>query len=209
MNLAEGGRYLKVARQTFHRWARGYPHGGPLLHVLTSGESRPVTFISLAEAHVLDALRDAGVRPQKIRPALDRLQNEFGQEYVLVARELATDGIDVLWDFAKTEAGRELIAGDTGQQVMREIVQDQMSYITWAPDGFPQGLELRNWLPSKVIVDVGRAFGQPVFAGTNVRVVDVAGLMRAGETAETTAEEFGLDIGDVRTAARILLGRAA
>ena len=39
--------------------------------------------------------------------------------------------------------------------------------------------------------------------------VDVAAMMKAGESAETVAEEFGISIGDARTAARILLGRAA
>jgi uncharacterized protein (DUF433 family) len=210
LNLAEAGRYLRIARQTFHRWARGYERGEPLIHVRpTSAEGLPVTFIALAEAHVLDALREAGVRPQKIRPALEQLKEEFGRDYVLVARELATDGVEVLWDFSKTEAGRELIAGDTGQVVIREIVEDYMSYIAWDADGYPLELELRHWLPSKVTVDVRRSFGQPIFAGTGVRVADVAGMMKAGENAETVAEEFGLEIGDVRTAARILLGRAA
>ena len=210
LNLAEAGRYLRIARQTFHRWARGYERGEPLIHVRpTFAEGLPVTFIALAEAHVLDALREAGVRPQKIRPALEQLKEEFGRDYVLVARELATDGVEVLWDFSKTEAGRELIAGDTGQVVIREIVEDYMSYIAWDADGYPLELELRHWLPSKVTVDVRRSFGQPIFAGTGVRVADVAGMMKAGENAETVAEEFGLEIGDVRTAARILLGRAA
>jgi len=210
LNLAEAGRYLRIARQTFHRWARGYERGEPLIHVRpTSAEGLPVTFIALAEAHVLDALREAGVRPQKIRPALEQLKEEFGRDYVLVARELATDGVEVLWDFSKTEAGRELIAGDTGQVVIREIVEDYISYIAWDADGYPLELELRHWLPSKVTVDVRRSFGQPIFAGTGVRVADVAGMMKAGENAETVAEEFGLEIGDVRTAARILLGRAA
>ena len=210
MNLAEAGRYLHVPRQTFHRWARGYERGEPLLHVRpTSAEGLPVTFIALAEAHVLDALREAGVRPQKIRPALDKLKEQFGREYVLAARELATDGVDVLWDFSRTEAGRELIADHTGQGVIREIVQDYMSYIAWDDDGYPVELELRHWLPSKVTVNVRRSFGQPVFAGTGVRVADVAGMVKVGETAETVAEEFGLSVGDVRTSARILLGRAA
>jgi uncharacterized protein (DUF433 family) len=169
----------------------------------------PVTFITLAEAHVLEALREAGVRPQKIRPALDRLKKLFGREYVLAAQELATDGIDVLWDFSRTEAGRELIAGDTGQGVIREIVQDHMAYIAWDDSGYPVELELRHWLPSKVTVDVHRAFGQPIFEGSGARVVDVAGMMKAGESAETVAEEFGISVADARTAARILLGRAA
>jgi uncharacterized protein (DUF433 family) len=84
-----------------------------------------------------------------------------------------------------------------------------MSYIVWDNEGYPQELELRHWLPSKVTVDVRRSFGQPIFAGAGVRVADVAGMMKAGENAEAVAEEFGLDVHDVRTAARILLGRAA
>ncbi len=209
LNLAQAGRYLRVPQQTFHRWARGYERGGALLHVRSpQSEGLPVTFIALAEAYVLNALRDAGVRPAKIRPALDVLKREFG-EYVLVAKELATDGISVLWDFSQTEAGRELIDGRTGQQIIREIVKDYMTYVGWNRDGFPQDLELRQWAPSKVIVDVRRSFGQPIFAGTGVRVADVAGMVKAGETAEDVADEFGIEVGDVRTAARILLGSAA
>jgi hypothetical protein len=34
-------------------------------------------------------------------------------------------------------------------------------------------------------------------------------MMKAGESAETVAEEFGISVADARTAARILLGRAA
>src|SRR5262245_18679360 len=158
LNLAEAGRYLRVPRQTFHRWARGYERGKPLLHILAPSTVRlPVTFIALAEAHVLDALRDAGVRPQKIRPALEALHREFGRDYVLVAPELATDGIDVLWDCGKTRAGTGLIAGGTGQHVIREIVEDQMSYIGWDGHGYPRELQLREWLPAKVIVNVRRS----------------------------------------------------
>jgi uncharacterized protein (DUF433 family) len=209
MNLADAGRYLHVPRQTFHRWARGYERGEPLIHVRPATDGLPVTFVSLAEAYVLDALRQAGVRPRRIRPALERLQDEFGREYVLIAKELATDGVDVLWDFSRTDAGRELIDGATGQGVIREIVQDYMSYISWDPDGYPRELQLRHWAPSKVSVDVRRSFGQPIFGGSGVRVADVAAMMKAGETAEAVAEEFGIDIGDARTAARIVLGRAS
>jgi hypothetical protein len=96
LNLTDAGRFLRVRQPTFHRWARGYKRGEPLIHVkpMTVGEL-PVTYTALAEGYVLDALKVAGVRPQKIRPALLRLRQEFG-EYALVARELATDGIDVL-----------------------------------------------------------------------------------------------------------------
>lgn len=211
LNLAQAGRYLGIPQQTFHRWARGYLRGEPLLHVLDRDQaSLPVTFIALAEAHVLDALRDAGVRPRKIRPALQRLKREFGRDYVLVAPELATDGIDVLWDFARSKEGEGLIAGDTGQHVLRGIVQDHMTYIGWDEGHrYPADLQFRQCLPSKVIVNVRRSFGHPIFAGTGTRVADVAGMLKAGEDPDTVAEEFGIPLSDVLTAARVLLGRAA
>ena len=209
MNLTEAGRHLGVPKQTFHRWARGYRRGEPLLHVLERDSTLSVTFIALAEAYILDALRKAGVRPQRIRPALKRLERDFGKPYVLTAAELATDGIDVLWDFSRTPAGDGLIAADTGQHVIREIVKDRVSYINYDDEGNPRQLRLPEWLPSKVVVDVQLSFGQPIFAGSGVRVTDVAGMIKAGDSAETVAEEFGLDIADVRTSARILLGRAA
>lgn len=211
LNLRDAGRFLGIPRQTFHRWAAGSEGGEPLLHVLpaTRRRSARVTFIALAEAHVLAALREAGVRPHRIRSALLKLAEKFGREYVLTAPELATDGIDVLWDFSRTKAGAELIEGRTSQVVMREIVKDYLSYVTWGSGGYPTQLELRNCLPSKVTVDPYHAFGQPRFAGSRVRVADVAAMLNAGESAQVVADEFGIGEEHVRTAARVLLGHAS
>jgi uncharacterized protein (DUF433 family) len=206
----DASRFLGIPRQTFHRWARGYEKGGALLHTLDRPPRQAaVTFVAMAEAHVLNALREAGVRPQRIRPALTVLTKQFGREYVLTSRELATDGIDVLWDYSRTKEGADLIAPTTGQTVLREIVRDYMQYINWADDGYPRQLVLRTCEPSKVVVDMDYAFGQPRFAASRVRVVDVAAMLKAGEDAEVVADEFGVGLGDVRTAARVLLGRAA
>jgi len=40
LNLSDAARYLGIPQQTFHRWARGYEKGRPLLHVLDSGDVR-------------------------------------------------------------------------------------------------------------------------------------------------------------------------
>lgn len=210
LNTSDAARYLGIPRTTFREWATAGANGPPLLHTLESSpRSASVTFIALAEAYVLDALRDAGVRPQKIRPALDRLQKEFGRRYVLVAKELATDGIDVLWDFSRMPEGEGLIEGATGQRVMREIVEDYLQYLTWADDGYPQFMELRRFLPSKVLIDPRLAFGQPIFAASRTRVGDVAAMLKAEEDPEVVADELGVSLEDVRTAARVVLGRRA
>jgi uncharacterized protein (DUF433 family) len=211
-NLAEAARLLAVPQQTFHRWARGYDRGEPLIHVLAPprehGEAS-VTFVALTEAHVLEALRRAGVRPQRIRPALRTLQRQFGTEYVLTAPELATDGIDVLWDFSQSSEGEGLIEGHTGQHVIREIVEDYLRYVTRDENGFPSRLQLRAFEPFKVVVDPFRSFGQPRFEGSGARVADVAAMLKAGEDVHGVAEEFGVSVDDVRAAARVLLRRAA
>jgi uncharacterized protein (DUF433 family) len=179
--------------------------------VVDDGDSREaqVTFIAMAEAHVLEALRLAGVRLARIRPALNQLAQEFGREYVLVSPNLATDGIEVLWDFSRTEDGQGLMEGRTGQLVMREIVEDYLRYLSWADDGFPRMLQLRHCQPSKVVIDPYRAFGQPIFEGSRTRVGDVANMLNAGEEPQVIADELGVSLDDIRTAARVLLGHAA
>ena len=64
--------------------------------------------------------------------------------------------------FLQNGGWKGLIVGDNGQQVIREIVQHYMSYIAY-DDALPRSIELRHWLPSKVVVDVRRSFGQPIF----------------------------------------------
>lgn len=209
MNMTDAARYLAVSQQTFHRWAKGYEKGQPLLHLAETTKTRQasVSFVSLTEAYVLQALRRAGVQVRKIRPALQELQREFGTEYALTAPNLATDGIDVLWDFAKTPGGSGLIEARTGQVVMRTIVADYLTYIT-RDDGVPTRLELPSCQPSKVIVDPHYGFGQPRFDASGARLIDVAAMLKAGEEPAVVAEEFGISAHDVSTAARVLLGHA-
>jgi len=209
MGMASAARYLEIPQQTFHRWARGYQHGMPIIHVLDrNAADSPVTFMSLVEAWVLEGLRRAGVRPQRIRPALDVLQKEFGREYVLTSPNLATDGVDVLWDFSRTQQGAGLIQGASGQTIIREIVEDYLQYVTWE-GAEPTVLHLRSCEPSKVIVDPQRGFGQPRFGAAGARMIDVAAMLKAGEQPDAVADEYGISESDVRTAARILLGRAS
>lgn len=48
---------------------------------------------------MLAAMRRSGVPLQRIRPALARLDEEFGLAHALVSRWLYTDGAEVLFEF--------------------------------------------------------------------------------------------------------------
>ena len=115
----------------------------------------------------------------------------------------------MLWDFSRRLEGEGLIEGATGQRVMREIVEDYLQYVTRDEEGYPRLIELRTFLPSKVVVDPWRAFGQPIFTGSGTRVGDVAAMLRAGEDPEVVADELGVGPEEVRAAARVVLGRGA
>lgn len=211
LNQSDAARFLGMHSSTFQRWARGSANTPPILDVLPGEPGKAtVPFAAMAEAHVVQALHQAGVRPQKIRPALRRLQREFGVEYALIAPNLATDGVEVLWDFSQSAEGSGLIEARTGQRVMRDIIRDYLQYLTWSEgERYPRMLRLRSCLPSNVVIDPERAFGQPIFSGSRTRVADVIGMYTAGDEPEVIADELGVEVTDVRTAVRVGLGLAA
>ncbi len=214
LTMQDAARCLALAPQTFRRWSAADAAGRPLVHVLPAdGHDARVPFIALAEAHVLAALRQAGLRVAMARPALAAIQADFGREYVLAARELATDGIDLLWDFARNADAHDssdmLMAAGTNQLVFREIVAGYLRYLTWAEDGYPRMLRLPAFEPADVVVDPDRAFGLPIFARSRVRVADVAAMVNAGEDPHEVATEYEVTDADVWAATRVLLGKAA
>jgi len=102
--VSEAARYLGVPTSTFATWAHGYERlqterrskvtGDAIvtaLPVQSKGEAS-IPFVGLAEGLVLAAIRRAGVPLQRIRPALARLDEEFGAEHVLASKHLYTDG---------------------------------------------------------------------------------------------------------------------
>jgi hypothetical protein len=139
-SVAEAARYLDVPASTFATWTHGYRRrpagrrevvGGPVLTALPrSGVRAPIIpFIGLAEGLVLAAMRRSGVPLQRIRPALERLEEEFGLAHALASQRLYTDGAEVLFDYAESaddptaaRAARELVVVRNDQRVFNEVV---------------------------------------------------------------------------------------
>ncbi len=195
------GQFLQVPPSTLADWRPLVQRAGALRR-----GNPGVTFIGLAEAHVLAAFRRAGVSMQRIRPAIAVLQDSTGLEHALVARRLFTDGVEVLYRWGNEEGpdviGR-LVTVRNGQQVFTDVVRDYLRLITWGDDGFPTVLRSPAYRHTEVLVDPRRSFGQPFFGATGVKVEDVLQRIWAGEDVDTVAADYGLTRADVEDALRV------
>ena len=227
--VTEAARYLDVPTSTLGVWAHGYRRrrtagGGPdtvgapiLTTVPRTGVSGPVVpFIGLAEGMVLTGIRRSGVPLQRIRPALERLDAEFGLTHALASRRLFTDGAEVLFDYAThttdpavAGAARELVVVRHGQRVFNDVIDAYLRRLEFDPDGYARLLHLPAYTTAELVVDPTRGFGQPIFARGGARLDDAITLFQAGEPLDLVADEYGMPADQLEDAIRVATRTAA
>lgn len=211
-SVPDAARYLTLAGSTLKTWVDGRPGAPEPMPLVTSVSPRGtyaeqrIPFIGLAEAYVLKAFRRAGVPLQRIRPSLDVLRAELGR-HVLASDRLFTDGAEVLWDLgARAPEGApeqisalKLVVPRSNQYVFNEVVEAYLHRITFS-DGFARLIRLQSYGDADVVLDPARGYGRPIFDRAGVTVDNVFGAIRAGDSIEDTAEDYGLEPGQLRNA---------
>ena len=204
--LAEAARFLGVPTSTFGTWAKGYvrhpPGRAPVRgkRIVTSVEAPhnfpTIPFIGLAEGMVLAAFRHGGVSMQHIRKAVSVLDGEIGLDYALASKRLYTDGAVILFDYADAElAGLTEVV--SRQRVFAPVVEEYLTRIEYGGDGWAKRLVSPATRDRIVVVDPGRAFGQPLFARGAAPVESVVSRWKAGEPLADVARDFGVPPADV------------
>lgn len=206
--LREAATIVGVPAATFHTWARGYRYKGidgkqhdadALITTTGVGRGPVVPFVGLGESYVLSAFRRAGVPMQRIRPALARLERQFGMHAALASEQLKTDGAEVLWEFGEEtddlELRNSLVVLRNDQLVFRDVIHQYLQTITYA-QGRVALIRLPQYVPD-VVVDPLRNFGRPTLAYRGVRVEDVRARLAAGEPPAQVADDYRLDLDDV------------
>jgi uncharacterized protein (DUF433 family) len=165
---------------------------------------------------VLTAIRHAGVPLQRVRPALARLDQEFGISHALASKKLYTDGAEVLFDYAESgedadaaRAARDLLVVRNGQRVFTDVIASYLRRIEFSDDGYATLLHLPAYQVADVVVDPSRGFGQPIFARGGARIEDAIALFQAGEALDTVSDEYGVPREDLEDAVRIATRIAA
>lgn len=160
-------------------------------------------FVAMAEAEILRELRNTGLSMQHIRAGVERLRRETGNQYVLATHHIASDGGDLLYRTTDAVAPEWLRATDN-QIKLSGVVDELLRFVSYAPDGYADRLRLKPYGSADVILDPRFGFGQPVLAGSKVRVDAIADLFFAGESVETVASEFGATTDEVEAVIRVL-----
>lgn len=205
---AEAARFLGITDTTFARWVKDTPF---VTAVAAPHGTASVPFIGLAEAYTLHAFRSRGVPLQRIRPALDRLNSEFGLDHALASQRLYTDGAEVLFEYRDDigeDAFGDLVVVRSAQPVFRDVIADYLQQVVFS-QGYAQRLPLVGYKDAELYVDPDRGFGQPVFARGGARLADALDLFRAGEPLELVAQEFGIPSRQLEAALRASLPAAA
>ncbi len=196
---------LQIPERTVRHWLSQTAAGHPLVHsVRPERRGWPsVPFVALVEAYVLRTLRKLGIPSHKIMDAVTDIREQFGTEFGLATRRIATDGVDVFVHYLDSDQIAR--AGDQ-QMPIRAVIKDYLRYIVWDDDDdFPKRLTLRRYDPAiaQVVIDPRFAWGAPIVEPAKVPVDAVLGMWRAGETPDVVADEYGLSLEQVNALIRV------
>lgn len=210
--MAQVDRLLALKSGTARRWIDGYTRAGkpypPVVRLESTGEEI-VTWGEFVETRLLAEYRDAGVPMVRMRPAVERLREQFVAGYPLAR---ARPFLDV--------EGRELVLKaqqDVGLEKALHLVVVRSGQVILAPptERFVQSVEYRDQefaervhpLPDirHVVMDPLRQFGEPVVRSVPTEVIGEQ--VRAGDRIQMIAELYDLSTEEVEEAVRYELIR--
>ncbi|MDP9342158.1 MAG: DUF433 domain-containing protein [Actinomycetota bacterium] len=198
--------YLREPENTVWYWVRGRGMSEPLVTWRPSPRRNEaeVPFIGLAEALVVSALRHRGFGVHYIRGALDKLAEEMTLDYALASRSLYHDGARILFRYSSPREDFKPLAEVLSQQYL--LVESNLELITFEPDGWAGRLVLPFAKDRPLIeVDPNRAFGKPIFVNGGARLQDVIARLRARDSIQEVADDFGVPEEDVLDILRAFL----
>ena len=121
---------------------------------------------------------------------------------MLASKNLYTDGAEVLWEFARqaddddpdTAFARGLIVPRSRQYVFKGVVEHYLRQASFSEDKYTSLIRLPQYQHTNVVLDPRRGFGQPIFGDSAVRVSDATAPLRAGESFDAVAEDYGVSV---------------
>lgn len=208
-SYADVDRLVGLHAGTARRWLEGYRRAGvfysPVLRDEPNG-SDLVTWGEMVEARLLAEFRRKDVPVQRLRPAIQRLRDEFGRYPLAHARPfIDVEGrelVRVVQDQVGLERSLSFVVIRNGQLMLAEATKLFSEAVDYGDLGEVTRLRPDLRTPN-VVMDPTRAFGQPAIR--NVRTEGLAEDYRAGTSREELAELYDLTARQVDEAIRFEL----
>jgi len=208
--IPEAARWLGVATSTIRAWLLGQGQFQSVVEIADRG-TRTLSFRNLVELHVLAAIRRKHkVSLQRVRRAVEFMEQSLGVAHPLSSARMLTDGRDLLVE----ACGNYWNVSMSGQGEIRQILQAYLERIEHDADGVPARLypfTRKDVMhdPRSVVIDPQVEFGRPCLAATGIPTVEVAERYKAGESIDSIAADFGRGREQIEEAIRYELPVAA
>jgi uncharacterized protein (DUF433 family) len=197
--VADTARYLGIPAATVGTWVKGRNYktqegsqfSKPLILRPSGGSLLSLT--NLVEVHVLRIIRKVHeVRLDKVRNALDYLEQQLNVSHPLATVRFKTDGVDLFVE----SINRLVNASRSGELAMRSALEGLLTQVEYNHEE-----AIRFYpVPNVIAIDPSVSFGQPMVVGTGIPTSAIASLYNAGEEIEEIAGEYDCDIEQIRSA---------
>lgn len=211
--ISEAAKILRLPVGKLHRWTKGYYFSARDTRrvesrALLQQHDYPelaaqgiVTFLEMIELYLISIFRERGVSMQTIRKVAKRIAERFRTNHPFALMGLRTDGKHIIGEMEDAESGasRRFLEELHNCQIVFDIAEQFLYPNADAHDD----LIHRYWPIGKekgVVCDPQRNFGQPILDRYRVPTYPLYNMFRSGESPETIAWWYEIDVGSVQSA---------
>ena len=205
---AEASRYLKIPISTVRAWSVGryYTYAGEKRFAKSlidiSGDRKlPLSFHNLVELDVLNSLRNVHeVSSNTVRVGLENAREELGTQRPLLSDNLHIFGRRLFTD----QSGKLIELTNLAQAALEGVLRQVLHKVQRNEDKLPM-----KFFPDvdsapidqPIMINPKVSFGKPVLTNSGIRTSMIALRLNSGETNQEIANDYGIDIDEVTSAA--------
>jgi uncharacterized protein (DUF433 family) len=208
----EAARILHTPPRRIHRWVDGYTFQSgadervspPVLKPRLGRERADMlTFADHIQLLFVSVFRREGVTMATIRAASGEAERLFGSDHPFAIRRFETDGRSIFAHLEPTDIqglprAQALEDLAMGQMVFEEMTRTYFRKLDYDHEAFT-----RYWPLGKtrgVVLDRGRAFGQPIDSESGVPTMALFRMVRAGQAPADVADWYQVSEASVHSA---------
>jgi uncharacterized protein (DUF433 family) len=210
--ISEAAHYVNIPESTLTQWVYGrkFPTRSGQIQwskrlIQAADERRGLlSFVNLAEAHVLQATRERDIPMKSVRAAIDYVVEQTGSNHPLVTQEFYTFGKSLF-----LRKLNEIVNASMSGQLALEWLDPYLERLVRDDTGLPYRVFPMQENPeSLIMLDLRLGSGQPVITGTGILAEVICGRFETGETAAELAADYNIDERAVEHAVRYIKAAA-